>query len=152
MYRNYLKISPPTSLPSDTFNSSETGCTTFLSRSLKYYEIDPLVMIGSLNQVSPVVTIYLDSYRLHFVPLSTYHSTAGDSLFTYLICDSMIMILELFVWVQSVSSIHIAFVYIYLYSGLNIIYRGPDLLYMPITESLLQSLCKRWHPGPLVLW
>ena len=48
----------------DTSNNWEMAYTISLWHSLKYYGIGLLVMIGSLNLVSHVVTIYLECYRL----------------------------------------------------------------------------------------
>lgn len=47
-----------------TFNNWEKVCTISLWHSLRCFVIDPLVMIGSLNQVSHVVTTSLACYRL----------------------------------------------------------------------------------------
>lgn len=63
-----------------TFNSWETVCTTSLWLSLKCYAIGPLVMIGSLNQVSPVVTTCLECYR--WVLLAGAHIPTKMFLFT----------------------------------------------------------------------
>lgn len=52
-----------------TFNNWETVSTISLWHSLRCFVIDPLVMIGSLNQVSHVVTISLACYRLDLLQL-----------------------------------------------------------------------------------
>lgn len=64
-----------------TFNSLEMGYTTFLWHSLKSYEIDLLVMIGSLSLVWHVVTTCLGSYMLVFESMLCFFRFLGVKLY-----------------------------------------------------------------------